>query len=119
MDFISCKRWRRIQELIEHFWLRWIGEWLPGLSKRHKWTKTRKDLKPGEVVLVINLNLPRGHWPLGRIIEGFPGKDGHVRVDLYKHLKGSTSFVHKGAQRTIRGILFSTKDLHIKFQVNK
>ena len=46
----------------------------------HKWTKTRKDLKPGDVVLVINLNLPRGHWPLGRIIEVFPGKDGHVRI---------------------------------------
>ena len=38
MDFDPCKRWRRIQELIEHFWLRWIREWLPGLSKRHKWT---------------------------------------------------------------------------------
>jgi len=27
--------------------------------------------------------------------------------------------VHKEAQRTIRGILISTKDLHIKFQVKK
>ena len=80
MDFNPRKRWRRIQELIKHFWQRWIREWLPGLSKRHKWTKTRKDLKPGDVVLVMNPNLPRGHWPLGRIIEVFPGKDGHVRV---------------------------------------
>ena len=23
---------------------------------------------------------PWGHWPLGRIIEVYPGKDGHVRV---------------------------------------
>jgi hypothetical protein len=38
------------------------------------------DLKPGDVVLVINPNLPRGHWPLGRFIEVFPGKDGHVRI---------------------------------------
>ena len=27
--------------------------------------------------------------------------------------------MHKGAQRTIRGISISTKDLHIKFQVKK
>jgi hypothetical protein len=58
----------------------WSLEWLPRLSKRHKWTKTRKDLKPGDVVLVINPNLPRRHWPLGRLIEVFPGKDGHVRI---------------------------------------
>ena len=23
---------------------------------------------------------PRAHWPLGRIVEIYPGKDGHVRV---------------------------------------
>ena len=23
---------------------------------------------------------PQGHWPLGRIVEVYPGKDGHVRV---------------------------------------
>lgn len=69
-----------IQELIRHFWQRWTIEWLPGLSKRYKCTESRKDLKPGDVVLVMNTNHKRGHWPLGRIIEVFPGKDGHVRL---------------------------------------
>ena len=31
-------------------------------------------------MLVINPNHPRGHWPLGRFIEVFPGRDGHVRI---------------------------------------
>lgn len=31
-------------------------------------------------MLVMNPNHPRGHWPLERIIEVFPGKDGHARV---------------------------------------
>ncbi|CAC5373897.1 unnamed protein product [Mytilus coruscus] len=79
-DFNPCKRWRRIQELIRHFWKRWIREWLPGLNKRDKWTKTKRDMKTDDIVLVMNPNVPRGHWPLGRIIEVFPGKDGHVRV---------------------------------------
>ena len=40
---------------------------------------------------------------------------------LYKHCKGPRLCTkeHKEAQRTIRGILISTKDLHIKFQVKK
>ena len=25
-------------------------------------------------------NTPCGHWPLGRIVEVYQGKDGHVRV---------------------------------------
>lgn len=83
-DFNPRKRWRRIQELIRHFWQRWIKEWLPGLNRRNKWTKTEKDLKINDIVLVMNPNLQRGHWPLGRIVDVFPGKDKHVRVAKVK-----------------------------------
>ena len=73
-------RWRRVQELISHFWRRWMREWLPSLNPRQKWTETRPDLKIGEVVLVISPDCPRAHWPLGRVLAVFPGQDGHVRV---------------------------------------
>ena len=73
-------RWRRVQELISHFWRRWMREWLPSLNPRQKWTETRPDLKIGDVVLVISPDCPRAHWPLGRVLEVFPGQDGHVRV---------------------------------------
>ena len=74
------QRWRHIQELISHFWRRWMKEWLPMLNVRSKWTTTKRDLEIGDVVLAISPEQPRGHWPLGRIIEIFPGKDNHVRV---------------------------------------
>lgn len=83
-DFNPRKRWRRIQELVKHFWQRWIREWLPGLNKRTKWTQNRKDFKLNDIVLVMNQNLPRGHWPLGKIVEVFPGHDGHIRVAKVK-----------------------------------
>ena len=28
-EFQPKKRWRRVQELISHFWRRWLKEWLP------------------------------------------------------------------------------------------
>ena len=31
-DFNPNKRWRRIQELVRHFWHRWLREWLPTLN---------------------------------------------------------------------------------------
>ena len=74
------KRWRRIQELVRHFRHRWLREWLPGLSARKKWLQPGRDIKVGEVVLVMSPDTTRGNWPLGRVREIYPGKDGRVRV---------------------------------------
>ena len=79
-QFSPRKRWRRIQELVRHFWQRWLREWLPGLSIRKKWHRERRDVHVGEVVLVISPDTPRGNWPLGRVLEVYPGDDGRVRV---------------------------------------
>ena len=32
-SFNPRKRWRRIQELISHFWKRWMKQWLPLLNR--------------------------------------------------------------------------------------
>ena len=39
----------------------------------------KKDIKPGNMVVVVSPDTPRGQWPLGRILEVYPGKDGHIR----------------------------------------
>ena len=74
------KRWRRIQELVKHFWRRWMREWLPNLNSRKKWLKTQRNLQVGEVILLMSPDAPRGKWPLGRVLEVYPGEDGRVRV---------------------------------------
>ena len=79
-SFNPRKRWRRIQELISHFWKRWMKEWLPLLNRRQKWNETRTDLKVGDVVLAISPESPRAQWPFARVLEVFSGQDGHVRV---------------------------------------
>ena len=79
-DFNPRKRWRRVQELVRHFWGRWMREWLPGLNNRKKWRTEQKDLAVGDVVLVLAPDTPRARWPLGRIVAIHPGRDGHVRT---------------------------------------
>ena len=78
--FNPKKRWRRVQELVRHFWNRWIREWLPALNVRRKWLTVERGIQVNDVVLVMSPKTPRGHWPLGRVVEVYPGKDGHVRV---------------------------------------
>ena len=79
-DFNLRKRWRRIQELVRHFWTRWMQEWIPALNGRKKWFKTQRDVRIGDVMMILSPDTPRGSWPLGRVLDVYPGKDGHVRV---------------------------------------
>ncbi|MCG8078292.1 MAG: hypothetical protein JAY75_18885, partial [Candidatus Thiodiazotropha taylori] len=79
-DFNPRKRWRRIQELVSHFWSRWLQEWVPTLNTRRKWYRIHRDVRVGDVMLVVSPDTPRGKWPLGRVLEVYSGKDGHVRV---------------------------------------
>ena len=68
------KRWRRVQQLLGQFWACWRKEFLPNLNKRGKWQEE------GDVVLLMEPKARRGEWPLGRITEVHPGKDGLVHV---------------------------------------
>ena len=36
-DVCSRKRWRQVQILSDHFWKRWLHEYLPSLTHRSKW----------------------------------------------------------------------------------
>jgi hypothetical protein len=79
-DYNLRKRWRRVQELVRHFWGRWLREWLPALNSRKKWYHPQDDLQVGDVVLVMATDTPRGKWPIGRVVQVFPGPDGRVRT---------------------------------------
>ena len=50
-----------------------------------------RDLKAGDVVLVMTDLTPRGTWPLGRVTEIYPDKDGHVRKASVK--VGSSTYI--------------------------
>ncbi|CAG7642460.1 unnamed protein product, partial [Allacma fusca] len=45
-------------------------------------------IKPGDVVLVGSDNSKRVNWPMARVLEIFPRKDGVIRVAKVKTLTG-------------------------------
>ena len=57
-----------------------MREYLPSLRARLKWNQIVKSLKSMDVVLVLDQDIPRGGSPLGRILEMYPGRDGHAQV---------------------------------------
>ena len=78
-DLFARRRWRQVQHLADVFWRRWVKEYLPVLHERQRWEVRRRDLAEGDVVMVLDEKLPRGTWPLGRIVEVVKSTDGHVR----------------------------------------
>jgi hypothetical protein len=78
--FQPQQRWRKVQQLISQVWSRWLKEFIPLLNRRPKWLSVVDSLKIGDVVMLLETGLPRGQWPLGRIVDTFPGKDGHSCV---------------------------------------
>ena len=75
--FNHRRRWRRVHELVHHFWLR---EWLPSLDTKKKWFHEQENFQEGDVVIVMSPDTPRGQWPFGRITKVHAGQDGKVRV---------------------------------------
>ncbi|XP_072288660.1 CMP-N-acetylneuraminate-beta-galactosamide-alpha-2,3-sialyltransferase 1-like [Eucyclogobius newberryi] len=73
-------RWKHSQVISDHFWKRFVQNYLPGLQLRQKWRKSTDNVAVGQVVMIVDANLPRGLWPVGTITKVFPGSDGIVRV---------------------------------------
>ena len=86
-DSYSKKRWRQVQYLADVFWRRWLKEYLPNLQIRQKWNKECRNFKKDDIVLVMDETMPRGTWPLGRVMEVKMGRDGLVRTVLVKTMK--------------------------------
>ena len=82
------KKWLLCQSIVKHFWDRWIREYLTTLQARTKWKKPQPNLQPGDVVVLKEDKTFTCHWPLAKVLQTYPGKDGLVRV---AQVKTSTS----------------------------
>ncbi|XP_055714801.1 uncharacterized protein LOC129808920 [Phlebotomus papatasi] len=82
-------RWQLCQKICQDFSSRWKREYLNTLQVRSKWTKSKDNLKVGDIVLFMEDNLPSTCWPLGKVVEIHPGKDQKVRVITVKTSRGN------------------------------
>lgn len=78
-DLYIRKRWRQTQYMAELFWKRWISQYLPMMQERQKWTRSRRNLTPGDIVLITDATAPRGSWMMGKILDVKADAKGLVR----------------------------------------
>ena len=82
------KKWRSVQAATEMFCRRWVREYLPILTIRQKWNSKSRNFKVGDLAIVRMKDMPRSHWPMGRVLETYGGLNDVVRVVKLKTASG-------------------------------
>ncbi|XP_062713617.1 uncharacterized protein LOC134290481 [Aedes albopictus] len=74
--------WNLCRFILDQFWVRWIREYLPDLTRRTKFHEEVKPIQEGDVVFIVG-ETTRNRWPRGKVVKDIPGKDGRIRqVDV-------------------------------------
>lgn len=65
-----------------------MRDYFPTLIIRSKWHVDKRNIKIGDIVLVKDSNLIRGHWRLAQVLTADPGADGKVRNITLRYKSG-------------------------------
>lgn len=79
-DALGKSNWRAAQRLADIYWSRWMREYLPELQNRREPHGRGPTIKRGDLVQIIDPNLPRNTWIRGKVTAEYPGPDNVVRT---------------------------------------
>ncbi|XP_058827081.1 uncharacterized protein LOC131687057 [Topomyia yanbarensis] len=80
--------YQRMQLLHQQFWHRWRTEYLQELQRETSVRSANTNIKPGQLVVILDEFLAPLKWPLARIISIHPGPDDLARVVTLRTAKG-------------------------------
>ena len=113
-DFFDNKLTRRvshIKRLTEEFWKKWSASYYQTLVKYHKWKLRERNAEPGDVILVLDKEGPKGKFALARISSVKLDEDGVVRTVTIKYKVNKSDqkdkFIpspYKYAERNVRNL---------------
>jgi hypothetical protein len=87
------RRFENVQRTQQEFWKRWIEEVFPEMLKQNKWTRDKKDLKVGDIVLRKDETAAGQTYKYARVTKVHVSADGRVRAaDIEYKLPGEASF---------------------------
>ena len=79
--------WEVVRKFADEFWKRWVKTYLPALQSRQKWLSVKRNLKKGDLVLMVDQCENRGYWNLALVTDTHPSSDGLVRSVTVKAKK--------------------------------
>ena len=110
-DTSLTRRVSHLRRLVDEFWKKWSQSYYQSLVKYHRWRLRERNCEPGDVVLVLDREGPKGKFTLGQIDSVKVDPDNVVRKVTVKYKlpqKGDTldlvPMPNKFAERNVRGL---------------
>jgi hypothetical protein len=69
-----------VEEVKRQFWAKWMQQVFQGRVLAQKWRKPKRDVMPGDVVMLAEAEIEDPVYHLGKVESVKPGEDGHVRT---------------------------------------
>ncbi|XP_045115478.1 uncharacterized protein LOC123507035 [Portunus trituberculatus] len=95
-DTSLLKCFKYVDEVINCFWKKWTRDFFPTLIVRSKWHVEKRNVQPGDVVLVKDSNTVRGKWRLAQVMTAVPGSDNKVRNVTLRYKTNKAGFKYEG-----------------------
>lgn len=110
-DIYGTKMWRKAQQFGEQFWRQWKSSYLNEITKRQKWEDGERNIKVGDIVLLVEDDKPRNQWTTGVVEEVHAGSDGLIRrakvklSNRYLDSKGKPMFEPSHLERAVQKLV--------------
>lgn len=111
-ELMGRRRWRQSQVLADQFWSSFIHHYLPTLQFRNKWHSEVRNISTGDVVMVVDPQVPRALWLVGKVMTTFPGSDGCIRA---AEIQINDKIYTRPVARLIPLPSFSDEDLNVQY----
>lgn len=69
----------KFRTMIKSFWSQWYKTYFNELQRRNKWQEREPNLTSDDIVLIKEDNALVLSWPMGRIVQIYPDKEGIVQ----------------------------------------
>ena len=110
-DTKLTRRVSHIRRIVDEFCKKWSSSYYQSLVKYNKWRLRERNAEPGDVILVLDREGPKGKFSLGQISSLKIDSDGVVRkvTVKYKLIQNKdnpdySSMPYKYAERNVRGL---------------
>ncbi len=77
--YLWKNRYQEMKKILDTYWRCFLKEVLPQFHVTPKWRREKPPIEEGQIVVVLDPELKRCEWPLGRVERVHISRDGFVR----------------------------------------
>jgi len=95
----TLQNWKNRQHIASHYWSIWKNEYLLQLRELTKNYFEQRNLKKGDVVLLLKEKVTKLDWPIGIVHDVQSGRDGKIRSVILRLPIPATKITKEGTTK--------------------